>query len=585
MVLVQNIRRFAATAVLSLSFLFVPASANAAEITVCSADCDHTTISSAIAAASAGDTIKVSAGTYAESVVIDKSLTLLGPNANISPNSANPLEPNTSRVTEAVIQPPKGATNPAFKIDRNVRDVTVKGFSVNLDYANGKSADDQKYLEVRYKDVRGALRFENNWFTGSSWANTGLFIIQTGGSADSLTFSGNRIQNSGVSNGMWIGNGALLQLNIQNNVWLNNLGRALNISDDTPSAPREGTISGNWIGNSTPGEADGVDRRFSRQTGIVLAGTMADPLSGQTLEIRGNTFANIEEAAIDFFTELKGAATIVENQVVGYSNAADKGAILIRPQSPLPDLSNVTMTGNSFSSPVGTARAVANASGASLDATGNWWGQATGPADGQISGTNVMVDPWCLTDTCGPAEPSEPPAADSDALTTLLAEEKIDPAQVTEESFTQGEGIDPTNVSPLVPFSGELDWEFSDLFADGFGYSTPLELGVFPIEDGKLIIENLDLSGLAPGTHTLVFRGQNSEEIFAMQITIGTIGTDFPGDDSDDPGDNSDDTDELSGGLPATGSSVPATLVAFALAITILGAGLLRSRTAKKRIT
>ena len=66
------------------------------------------TIQAAINAANPGDTINVFAGTYAEQIEITKQLTLLGPNANINPNTG-------ARVAEAVIIPTSSdPLNPSF---------------------------------------------------------------------------------------------------------------------------------------------------------------------------------------------------------------------------------------------------------------------------------------------------------------------------------------------------------------------------------------------------------------------------------------------------------------------------------------
>ena len=55
-----------------------PVAATATTRTVCASGCDYTTIQSAVSAASAGDTIQVQAGTYAEQVVISKDITVTG---------------------------------------------------------------------------------------------------------------------------------------------------------------------------------------------------------------------------------------------------------------------------------------------------------------------------------------------------------------------------------------------------------------------------------------------------------------------------------------------------------------------------
>ncbi len=57
------------------------ASGPAATITVCASGCDHTTIQAAINAAANGDIISVSAGTYTENIVVNKSVELSGAGA------------------------------------------------------------------------------------------------------------------------------------------------------------------------------------------------------------------------------------------------------------------------------------------------------------------------------------------------------------------------------------------------------------------------------------------------------------------------------------------------------------------------
>src|SRR6266550_2165703 len=88
-----------------------------------------TTIQAAINAASPGDTINVAAATYAEQIDVNKALTLLGPNANINPNTG-------ARVAEAIIIPTASdPLNPSFAgpliVTLSVSGVTFNGFTVD----------------------------------------------------------------------------------------------------------------------------------------------------------------------------------------------------------------------------------------------------------------------------------------------------------------------------------------------------------------------------------------------------------------------------------------------------------------------
>ena len=83
------------------------------------------TVQAAVNAASSGGTVTVSAGTFNESVQIDKPLTLLGPNSGLP---FNPLT-TTNRLPEATLLAPS-AVLPAIKVVANIGAVTVSGVTV-----------------------------------------------------------------------------------------------------------------------------------------------------------------------------------------------------------------------------------------------------------------------------------------------------------------------------------------------------------------------------------------------------------------------------------------------------------------------
>ncbi len=111
-----------------------------------------TTIQAAITAASTGNTIVVSAGTYAENITIPKSVLLIGPNANVDPNTG-------TRVPEAVISGGIG-----FTIEPEATNITINGFTVSAAdtgeaiYNVGAGAADVSGLNISYNIVGTGVR-------------------------------------------------------------------------------------------------------------------------------------------------------------------------------------------------------------------------------------------------------------------------------------------------------------------------------------------------------------------------------------------------------------------------------------------
>ncbi len=91
----------------------------------------YCSIQSAIDAASVGNTITVAAGTYAEDIVVNKSLDIRGPNYGINPNT-------DSRVAEAIIVP--ATSNPDINtggqimyLENAASGTTINGFTIDGD--------------------------------------------------------------------------------------------------------------------------------------------------------------------------------------------------------------------------------------------------------------------------------------------------------------------------------------------------------------------------------------------------------------------------------------------------------------------
>ena len=84
----------------------------------------YETIQEGIDAASTGATVGVLAGTYVENVLVNKSVTLLGPNASINPNTG-------VRGPEAIVVPATTDTDAGNVFAVTASNVTIKGFTID----------------------------------------------------------------------------------------------------------------------------------------------------------------------------------------------------------------------------------------------------------------------------------------------------------------------------------------------------------------------------------------------------------------------------------------------------------------------
>lgn len=363
----------------------------AAELDVCDT-CTYTTIQDAVDAANAGDTVVVAAGTYSEAVTIGKSLTLLGPNSTVSPNSADPLAPSTTRNAEAVIEPAPGAANHAFTVTGANVDVAISGFTVDLE----DGVDKQLYLRTASL-TDSQLTLTHNLFQNAKAHADGWLMLSGNLGHFTVTATDNRFFNGGVGNGFRVYNSAAegtgsTELNMQNNVVIDNAGWSLNTS--TPAVPTSGTISGNWFGNSTASAPDATNFG-SLQSGLVLGGEF------ENLDLSNNTFKNMTAVSLNLWETISGSLNITGNTFDGYNTAAGGAVISVYQASAGEpgDVSGLTIENNTFKNRVGASPAIINKDGAgTLDVTHNQWDALP---EGQMVGPNIEFSPWTVLGEAG----------------------------------------------------------------------------------------------------------------------------------------------------------------------------------------
>jgi nitrous oxidase accessory protein NosD len=147
------------------------------------------TIQEAVTAASAGDTIHVCRGSYEESVIVDRTLTLLGAKDGVDARSR-------ASTAESVVDPP-GTVAPGFSLQAD--DIVVDGFTF-------EGADD--HAGVYTSPTFAGYTVENNIVRGNT---IGVYLGSAGGNLTIVRrnlLEDNNVAGSSSGNGIYSDQGA-----------------------------------------------------------------------------------------------------------------------------------------------------------------------------------------------------------------------------------------------------------------------------------------------------------------------------------------------------------------------------------------
>ncbi|HWE00903.1 MAG TPA: NPCBM/NEW2 domain-containing protein, partial [Tepidisphaeraceae bacterium] len=345
----------------------------------------YETIQAAVNAAAPGAVIDVDAGTYAERVTINKSLTILGAQAGVDARS-NPRQAGIgeSIVTGAALT--DGSISCGFHVTAN--DVTIEGFTVEGNTSDSIASGAGIVIAPGVSGTHVLDNIVQNNVSGLFLANasaTDAAVIQYN------VFRNNN--NSGQNNGRGIytdatvSGGNLTNVTIDSNTFFENYGdtgveAAVGLESATANSQSNIRITDNMM------DSNGKSVLAYDVNNLVITGNVStynrDTPSGAMRFEGGDVNVTIQGNII---YANPGAAIRIDNKTIGANN------------------SGFTITGNDIydngidTNHEGLLINSGQYSG-TLKAQNNWWGSASGPGgDGPGTGDRVYANGNGITDS------------------------------------------------------------------------------------------------------------------------------------------------------------------------------------------
>jgi len=448
---------------------------------------------------SPGDTVSVAAGIYAESVVVNKSINLVGPNTGVDPNTG-------TRRPEAVIVPPVDAPYSGVNILVEASNVSIDGFSIDGHNSaltgslvlNGISVNSNS--GVSNVDPSG-LQYDVNHLTVQNDVIRNLTRFGVIGDEDTyagptpLISSGNVIRNNLIDNLPTVGSAPIGSPNqargisIEDNFYADVTGNVVTraatgiqtIFDLAPDPTGHvSTISGNQV--------QAYDRGILVYTGDTNTHDF-DVSGNQIIEAQGGTATAV---GLDIERVLSSTSvSLANNNVSGFHIGFKVG---YSPTSRGVTLSGGTLSGNDIGVLVTNAGSLSTAVPLAVTAS--------------LSGVNVLnskVDGVQVEDTLQQA--SDPVTLSIDGTTTITGNPHG--ASISGTYAKLAETTPPTVAFTATPPQSSKSSSASFTYAASDNVSTANDLVVrYRLDSGAWTTVNgtINVTGLATGSHTMALQ-------------------------------------------------------------------------------